>query len=101
MENNIRAKADCICASEIMRITKEARDAENAERRRKSDDKLEEIYASILTRAKAGKTCLTVPAANKYDWDYIFEKLRTPDDQGNCFSAEKSYEGTHAVITWG
>lgn len=87
-------------ASKAKAVTKEVQEREAEALRQRSEMRLNEIYALIESAAASGKNRITVPAANKYDWGYIFKELRVPDESLNSFGVDFNEAQTHVFITW-
>ena len=87
-------------ASNAKKVTQEVQEREAEALRQRSERRLNEIYALIESAAAFGKNRISVPAANKYDWGYIFKELRMPDESLNSFGVEFNEYQTHVFITW-
>lgn len=87
-------------AGKAKQVTKEVQERAAEELRQRSEMRLNEIYALIESAAASGKNRITVPAANKYDWGYIFKELRMPDESLNSFGVEFNEYQTHVHVTW-
>lgn len=87
-------------AGKAKQVTKEVQERAAEELRQRSEMRLNEIYALIESAAASGKNRITVPAANKYDWGYIFKELRMPDESLNSFGVEFNEYKTHVHVTW-